>query len=199
MKLFAQFVSFLFHPALLVALVPFLAVYQQTTSRFTALKWGMFTSLFILFGLIVFLAGRFFGIFSDFDLTKKEERGKFYLIAELLGSTYLAIALVFRGLFFHLTIGALGIILGTFLFMLVNKRLKASIHVAIISAFVSTISLLFGKQVFFATFWIVPLIAWARLRLERHSTSEVIAGGVLGIVITFLTFLLGKFIYTHPV
>ena len=196
MKLFAQFVSFLFHPILFLLLTPFLAVYKHTYSGIAALKWEVFTALFIFFGIIAFVIGRWFGIFSDFDLSKREERGKFYGISGLIGATYLAIALSFKGLVFPLSIVALGILLGIVVLIIANRFVKASIHVALASAFVIGVSYSLNAITLLSVAWIVPLVAWARVYLGRHTIQEVISGGILGTAITAFTLLLGRHLLT---
>lgn len=196
MKLFAQFISFLFHPVLFLLLVPFLAIYKETHSGVYALKWEVFTALFIFFGLIAFLLGHWFGIFSDFDLTKREERGKFYGIAGVLGATYLAVALSFKGIVFPLSIVALGILIGITVLILANRFVKVSIHVALASAFVIGVSFSLTTITLASIMWIVPIIAWSRIYLKRHTIREVIIGGFLGTAITALTLLFGKYLLT---
>lgn len=193
----ARFVSFVFHPANFFFIMPFLVVYKQTASGFVALKWEIFSSAFIFLGLVIILGGRWKGIFSDHDLSKKEERAKFYGFLWPLAFSYLTVALILRGLFFSLSIVAFGIVLGMFIFHIINRYIKASIHIAISCGFVLTLGLFYGGTGFLATVWIPPLLAWSRLKLTRHTKQEVVVGGLLGIVITLLTFLIGKYMLLY--
>lgn len=193
-RLLAQFISFLFHPILFLLLIPFLAEYKHTYSGIAALKWEVFTALFIFFGLIAFLLGRWHGIFSDFDLSKREERGKFYGLAGLLAATYLAVSLSFKGLVFPLSIVAVGILIGIVVFVAVNRIIKASIHVAIASAFVIGVSYSLNAISLLSVLWIVPAVAWSRLYLKKHTIREVVIGGFLGTAITAFTLLFGRYI-----
>ena len=91
---FAKAVSIIFHPAILILFLPFLVVYRQTESSFYALKWQIFSALFVfLAGLLVFL-GEAAGVFSDSDLTKRNERNKFYTMVIILLALYI-VAVVF--------------------------------------------------------------------------------------------------------
>lgn len=191
-KLFAEYVSFFFHPVLFALLMPFLITYRITGSGFYALKWAIFSSFFIFVGIILIFLERIRGIFSDFDITKKEERFEFFLLLLILAFFYLLAAIFFKGLLFPLSIVSLGILLGIVIFVIVNSFLKASIHVATACAFVISIAILYGDRAFWLSFWVVPLIVWARLILKRHTLSEAVIGGFLGILITLITVFLGK-------
>ena len=195
MKLFAQFVSFLFHPLSLMFMLPYFVVFRQTANIFSALKWQLFTSAFIIAAVILFFIGKRQGIFSDYDISKREERPKFYFIVMALAVAYLLSALFFKGILFPLSIIAFGICAALIAFAIVSYRLKASGHVAVACAFVLTMGSMYGQSMFMALVWIIPLVAWSRFYLKRHTVHEIIAGGVLVTIITSLTFLVGKYLY----
>ncbi len=193
----AQLLSFLFNPAMFFFLMPYFIVYRETASTISAIKWEVFSFTFLFVGAMLLLLGRWKKIFSDFDLSKREERAKFYLLLWFLAFSYLFGAVFFRGIFFDLSVISIGIIVGVILFTIINYYVKASIHVAVACAFVITVSVLYGNNGLIATIWIVPLISWARLVLKRHTVLEVTIGGLLGILITFLTFLIRRYIIIY--
>lgn len=196
MKRFAAFLSFLFNPVIFLLIMPYIFVYRQTENSLYAIKWGLFSSLFIIIGVFFIFLGKWRGMYSDFDLSQREEREKFYAIALLLSICYFGAALFFKGIVFPLSIVGLGIVLGVVAFSVVNLFVKASLHVGIACAFVITISILLkSSDVFIFSIWIIPLVIWARLVLKRHTLKEVVAGGFLGSIITLVTFFLGRFIY----
>ncbi len=194
-RLLARFLSYLFHPVLFFLVMPFFVVYKQTDSGLYAAKWMFFSSIFIFIGIMLILFEMLRGDFSDFDISKKEQRTKFFIILFFLGVIYLAIAMYFKGIFFPLSFISLGIAFGVVLFALVNRLIKASIHVAVSSGFVVSMYLLFGEEMFLLTLWIVPVVGWARVLLKRHSIGEVISGGLLGTAITMVTFIVGEYFY----
>lgn len=196
MIVFANFLSYLFHPVLLFMLVPFLVVYRQTGSILYGLKWEIFSSVFIFLGVILTLLAKHKGLFSDSDLSQKEERWKFYFMGLSLGILYFAASSFFKGILFPLTIITLGIIAGLLVFTLVNRYLKASMHVAVACAFIITLGLLYGIAPFLVTLGIIPLLSWSRITLKKHTLGEVITGGFLGGLITMATFLIGKYLYS---
>lgn len=199
MRNVALLVSFLCHPVLFLLLLPFLVVYRQTDSGMYALKWTIFSSMFVFFGPMVFVIGKWRHIFSDHDFTKRKEREQFYLICAVLTILYLSLAVAFKGILFPLSIIALGLVFSILIFMMVTLFIRASIHMASAMGFVLSIGLLFGQEIAFAAIWIPPLVAWARLILTKHTYLEIITGGILGLVITTLTFLVGRHIITTPV
>lgn len=191
----AKLGSFVFNPLVFLLLMPFLTVYKQTESQLSAAKWGIFSALFIGIAFLFLAFGRWKKMFSDFDLSKRGERQKFYYVLWLLAFSYLLIALFFKGVFFYLSIMAFGISFGIVLLTIINQYVKASIHVAVASAFVVTLHFFHSETPLSRTFWIVPLVAWTRFFLKRHTVYELLTGGVIGTTITLLTFLVGKFLY----
>lgn len=195
MNLFiAHLLSYLFNPLLFFLLMPYLVVLKQTNDTFVALKWTMFSALFVGAGLLIVLIGKIRGTFSDFDLSKRKERAKFYILLWPLLICYVIAAFLFRGMFFSLSIIAIGIVIGLVLFELVNRKIKASIHIGVAVAFAMAIGILFGWVYFGITILIVPLLAWARLILKRHTIEEVFTGAFLGTIITSVTVMLAKVI-----
>lgn len=196
MKIFAQFISFIFNPLAFMLLLPYFVVFRQTENTIYALKWQLFSSVFVFAAIILFFIGKWRGIFSDHDISKREERPKFYFIVLVLTLVYLGAAIFFKGIFSPLSIMAFGICVAVIALSIVNYRIKASGHVAVVCAFVITMGILYGQGAFMGTVWIIPLIAWSRLILKRHTIYEIVVGGVLGTGLTLLTLLLGKYMYS---
>jgi len=189
---FAKAVSIIFHPAILILLLPFLVVYRQTENSLYALKWQMFSALFVfLAGLLVFL-GEQLGVFSDSDLIKRSERTKFYTMVIILLVLYIVAVVFFKGIFSPLVIISFGTLFGVVLFTIVNHLFKISIHSGTVCAFVISLGILYGINIFFAVVWIAPLMIWARIMLKKHTIYEAISGGTLGGIITIVTYLIGK-------
>lgn len=197
MRLIAQFISILFNPLIFLFVIPYLVILKQTDDMMYALKWQLFTSVFIFSAVVFFFIGKWRGIFSDHDVSKREERPKFYLMILTVSTLYLTASLIFKGIFFSLSIAAFGICVAIVAFAIANYRIKASGHVAVASAFVVTMHILSKATPVWYTFWIVPLVAWARLTLKRHTVYEIVIGGVFGVAVTLGTFLIGKYLYTY--
>lgn len=193
-KLLAYIISYLFHPALFFLLMPFLLVYRQTGSILYALKWQIFSSAFIFLGVILIFMEIIRGDFSDFDITKKDERLRFYVLLLILGILYITSATYFKGVLFPLSIISIGLSVGVILFAILNRFIKSSVHFAVACAFIITNSILFGIKAFYLTVWIIPFVVWARIVLKKHTIFETLMGGFLGIIVTLGTFLLAKYL-----
>ena len=188
----ARLISFIFHPIVFALLIPFLFVYEKTTDLAYGLKWMIFSLFFLFITLLIFYLLRPKEFFSDFDISIKEQRHLFYSTALLTAVLYFIAALLFKGILFPLSIVALGIILGLVVFDISNYYIKVSIHMAVSTAYTVTIAMLFGLVPFFIFIWILPLMAWARLTLHKHTSKELLAGMLLGEVVTIATFLIGR-------
>ena len=195
MKKIAQLISFVFSPISFLFITPYVVVHSQISSRLYAIKWSLFSLLFIGTGVLFILVGRVFGVFSDFDISHREERIKIYIASWILVVLYWLCALFFKGIFFPISIIAFGLVIVIFFFTIVNRFVKASIHTGFACAFIITASILWGGNNFLKVIWILPLVIWSRLFLKKHSIKEVITGGLLGSALTFVTFLLTKFLY----
>lgn len=193
---FARLVSFAFHPVVFAILVPFLIVYKETASVLYGLKWAFISSFFL------FVAGGLFFILrpktvvndmdEDFDIAHKENRHMFYSIAALFAVLYLIVSLIFKGIFFPLSIVALGILLGIIFFDLLTYYIKASVHAAIVTAYSITFGMLYGFLPFLGVVWTLFLVIWSRLYLKKHTNTEILAGIIGGALITLATIFISR-------
>lgn len=172
--------------------MPFLIIYRETNNIFYALKWQIFTAAFIFLGVMIIFREIIKGDFSDFDITQKKERLRFYLIILILGILYLSAIAFLKGIFFSISIISLGLALGVVIFATANIFIKASIHSAVVVSFIITMSILYGLSTLLLTIWLFPLVLFARVYLKKHSLQEIFVGGMLGGVITLVTFFIGK-------
>lgn len=196
MTILAKLVSFLFHPVLFFLVMPFFVEYRLTDSKLYAFKWTIFSSIFIFLGIFLVFLGILKGIFSDFDVSKRQERYRFYGILLILALIYFFITIAFKGILFPLTVISFGIIVGVVVFDIVNHFTKASVHMAVASAFVLSMGILFSYKVLFILIWIIPVVAWARVKIKEHTLIEIIAGTFLGIGVTLFTVIIGKYLYS---
>lgn len=194
MKLIAEIVSLIFNPILFFIIMPFIVIYKKTGDSMYALKWEMFSFIFVIIFIAFFLWEKKNGSFSDFDITKRQERKKLYIFLLFLTCAYLVIPLFLKGIAFPMTIIAFGIVFGIAVFATANYFIKASVHMGIACAYVITISLFYGWIGFLFSFFIIPLIVWSRLVLKRHTKKEIIVGGILGTLVTLTTFLFANLV-----
>jgi hypothetical protein len=189
---FAEFFSSIFNPIVFIFLMPFLIVYRQTASIGYALKWQLFTSVFLTIAVTFLLFGLHKKIFSDIDLTKREERKEFYKMSIILSACYLISSILFKGPVFYISFAAGGIVIGAFILSIINNYTKASVHLAVATAFVATIGVLYGFNVFIFLFWIIPLTLWARHYLGKHTALQMVIGALVGLSVTISTLFIAR-------
>lgn len=195
MKPFAKAVSFIFSPIPFLLIIPYYLVYIHTGSSSDAAMWGFFSAFFVVIGIALIVLGRYKKIYSDFDLSQQVERARFYRYLWYLSFSYLFVSLLLNRV---LAVLGFGIVLATIILTLVNRHSKASIHMAVAWGFFITIVLIEKSLIFLlAAIIIIPLVAWSRLYLKRHTMQEIILGSGIGIVVTLLTFILGKMFLYH--
>lgn len=183
MTLLARLISYIFNPVVLLFPAPFFLVYKTSQNSVYALEWTVFSWIFIFAVAAFVLYAVLRGIFTDFDVSKREQRPLLFLFTAIVAVLYMI------GLFFlHgpkiLYVAVLGILLGIFCISLINTRLKASIHLATISALITALSILYGGM-YLVLLILIPLIVWARVTVKRHTIEEALVGMLAGGLLTF--------------
>jgi hypothetical protein len=124
------------------------------------------------------------GEISDLDLFVREQRLKPYLIT--VASSVCALAVIYFGqaprLLFILA-AAIGLMI--LLLFVVTLWWKISIHCAAAALFVTLAVGLLGSSAVMIVLGL-PLVAWSRVRLHRHTTLQALLGSGLGVVISIV-------------
>jgi hypothetical protein len=120
------------------------------------------------------------GIYTNFDVSDRKQRKGFYPFAITL---FIVLLLVFWIFDFpgEVISKSLVFFAMVLLMALTNLRLKASMHAGI--AFyiaVSVFSVGLWPGIILLVF--AMLVAWSRLEMQRHSGTELIVGGIMGII-----------------
>ncbi len=184
MKTFAKLISYLFIPPLNLLLIFFylsFRVYEDITFRIiTVLVAAIFG--FIL-PLSVFFYLRAKGKIVDNDASVSSERTLPYTIGiglSILGAMF---AMVFES---HPFVVALwfSYVLTSIVLVLINKRWKISAHAIGIAIPFAVLVFMLGNSALY--FVVIPLLVlWARVYLKLHDIYQVVAGFLLGYIITF--------------
>jgi len=179
---FAQVISFLFNPVLLLVFVPLLLVYKTTNNVVLALAWTGYTMIFLLAMTFFIIYGVHKKIFTDMDVSKRTQRPLLFIVGFVIGLIYL------WGLFFLngpkiLMAIIIGLIVSIILLSLINTRLKVSIHVATVSALIFSLAVTY-QGFYYLTLLLIPTVAWARLKIKRHTLPETIVGACFGILLS---------------
>ncbi|HMO56611.1 MAG TPA: phosphatase PAP2 family protein [Roseiflexaceae bacterium] len=126
------------------------------------------------------------GIYSDADVSVREERNEIYVVGSI--SVLIAIAvLIAAGApapYLAMTIGifGLGIICG-----IINLIWKISMHSSAIAS-LATVALIYSA-ILGIVFWICALaVGWARIRTRNHTPLQVLGGLTVAAVVMTISF-----------
>ncbi len=153
------------------------------------LAWGFVGSFFAAVLPILYVGWlRQHGRVSHFHIPVRSERNAPYLLSlVLLIFTYFFLwMLKAPSLLLAATLASIG---NTFFIFIVNIFWKISAHMMGAAAPLVTFSFAFGK-------WVLPfylflvLIGWSRVRLKAHTVAQVVAGGLAGLLLTYVQLVL---------
>lgn len=174
----AKIISFIFHPMVALTLTPFLLIYKITHDLDMATYWTGYTLVFILLFISIIVIATKKRVFTDLDVSKREQRPLLNLIGGFVLISYV-ISLYLLKAPFILYLASLGVAIGVIIFTLVNRRIKASFHVGAVSALILPVAVSYGHY-YLLLLLLIPLLVWARLKTKRHTVKEIIAGGSVG-------------------
>lgn len=195
MNLLARIISTLSNPIFLSLPIPYYLVFRATNNSLYAIKWTIYSALFVLIvgGFVLYNVRR--GKFSDFDVSKREQRPLLFFACTILCLWYIVGLLFLRGPLVLLLL-VTSIIFSIVVISFINTRIKASIHLATISAILTAISLISGRVNVFILL-LIPLIAWARVTVRRHTVSETIVGALTGSLLTLAVYAIIKYLFHY--
>jgi len=179
MKKFAWIISRVFDPAVEIPVVLAAAAYY-------ALMNGLrFRFLIFLILVDAFLPAMYmvWGIktrrISDWDMTKREQRGELYFLTVFLHLFGVVLAfflgkIVMAKILFVLWSLAL-------IFALITMVWKISVHAGVNGAMLSFFCHLYGWQNYWWLVIILVLVLWSRVEIKKHSILQVSLGSILAI------------------
>lgn len=187
---FAKAISLFLHPVFTLFPMPFILVVRSSQDYSYALKWTIFSYVFILAVVLFVIAGVMLGVFSNFDISKREQRPLLFSFSAFVIFCYLLSLLILHGPKI-LFLAVFAIIFGLITFVIINKWTKASIHVATATAVFLLVGIVY-RGYFFLLLILIPLLAWSRVKTKEHSLMETVIGSILGIVITLIIYQISK-------
>lgn len=192
LKIFAQIISTILNPIILLAPAPYFLVLRSTNNYELSFFWEVVSLIFILVFSIFILIGVEKKMFSDLDISKRKQRPLLFTFAIGLSAIY-TVFLYFLSAPKILFIAIFTLILGLVIFELVNRTTKASLHVGTVSAFATSLFIVYDG-IFALAFLIIPLVAWARIASRNHTKQQTVIGSTLGILITLVSYVIFKYI-----
>jgi hypothetical protein len=187
---FARIISFFLGPVFTLFPILFILVAKFSQDYSHALKWTMLSYIFILTIVLFIISGVLLGFFTNFDVSKREQRPLLFLVTGFMSFCYLLFLIVFNGPRI-LFVGFFAVLLGLMSIIIVNKWIKASIHLATATAAFLLIGITY-KGYYFLFLLLIPLLAWARIKTREHLPVETVVGSLLGIVVTLIVYLVTK-------
>jgi PAP2 superfamily. len=203
MKLFANIVSILFNPLLMITysvilmlMFTYLAIYPFKIKMF--LVGGSLLSTAIIPGLFVVLMKNN-GSVSDYELTDRRERVVPYLIfmTSILGFLFLLHRMQLPVWFMSILFGSIVALICAFI---INFYWKISAHGIGIGGLIGSVMGIASLhnvniyQLFIFLIIVAGFVATSRMILEKHTPMQTYAGICLGFICTFVSALL-SYIY----
>lgn len=190
MVFFAKIISFFLGPLFILLPVPYILVEKVSQNYIYVLKWTVFSYAFILAVALFVIIGVLLGIFSNLDVSKREQRPLLFSFSAFAIFCYLLSLIILDGpkiLFLAL----LATILGLIILVIINRWIKASIHVATATSVILLIVIVYRGYSFFLLSLIPPL-AWSRVKMKKHTPMETVIGSILGAVITLIVYAISR-------
>jgi hypothetical protein len=191
-KKIAEIISYALNPLIILIPVPFFLVLEKTDNLMLAFQWAGASAFFIFVFFLLILLGIKLGVFSDLDISKREQRPVLFFTAMALAVSYLIFLFIFHAPAV-LFIGVVATVLGIIVLGIVNVFTKASGHLAVFSAFLTFLVLAEGWK-FLLLFFFLPVLAWARIKTKNHTLLQTILGTMVGVLTTLLIYVIVKYI-----
>jgi membrane-associated phospholipid phosphatase len=174
-------------PVLTVAAMLLCAYAADTSSAWAWASLSMALAVLLPALYVLWLVRR--GRVSDFDLYHRRQRlGPFVVTIISTGATWFLLQWSLAPLPLRVLTGA-GCVQAALL-LAITLRWKISVHSAAAAGLVMIAWLLFATAALpFAL--LLPLVAWSRLRLGRHTLPQTLAGTALGSVVFGVAWLIG--------
>jgi len=187
MNKFAKVISYV-SDGTFISIPIFLIVCLTTVdNKIEAINWAF---LCLLFGIIVPYLYVWFLYkkkkISDVHIFERENRLKPMVVACISYIILFIILRVLKGPLFLKSIFAV-IIVSTIILTIITYFWKICLHASGMTLMVITFNVLFGRWMLFMI-PLILLIGWARIRIKKHTVSQVISGAGVTAVIAILIY-----------
>jgi membrane-associated phospholipid phosphatase len=172
-----------------VATVAILLLVSSRVGAVQAWRWAALCSAIGILppvAYVAWLTRR--GLVTDMHLPLREERTRPFVAALLSSAAALVVTNVLGAPALVVVSAATAWLLTTVMF-LITLRWKISTHCAAAAALAAMAIGLRGVPAL-PVVAVVPVVAWSRLRLHRHDRGQVLAGAVVGAVVTTAAWML---------
>ena len=184
MKKIANFVSVIGNPLYTIPLFVLIVMFgKEDFSKAVLISFLIVGCIFIPLILWMYIKSKN-GSYSNFDVADKHERKSLFWFAFPFISVITVLMFVTNQPR-NISVSMLFALILVVLSQVTNFFIKSSLHVSLnifLSALIFTVKYKIGIAVLFFT----GILIWSRLKLERHTVKEVIAGFVIGLTISLI-------------
>lgn len=187
MKKFAKIISVLFEPFTVSFVALFLIVSSLNISFEEKIFWFLLAVL--LGGLppaVVLIYEKRSGKIRDWFMTNRLERRDVQL-AWFFGSLLFLIAANFLDAPRLLVALSVTMLILSLLITLATLFWKVSVHMVGVSLFVLLLLLVYSASFLWVAV-LIPLVAWARVKISAHTLTQVTIGSIITIIVTYISF-----------
>jgi membrane-associated phospholipid phosphatase len=180
----AVMLTHVLNPTYLLLPILLLVTFAATGSWLEAAKWAGLAASIVVLPLLALIHRRVrVGVYSDSQVSVREQRHILYIVGALCTTLYsVAVFTLDAPLALKATLMAL--FTAGLVAMAINYFLsKVSIHTGGLAGLAMVLIILFGRSALPAML-LVPLVAWSRVALGRHTIRQVIAGALTAITVT---------------
>ena len=182
---FARWTSILLHPFAVFAALALIAAWRMDPASLPRTAIGMAVAVAIVWAFV--LQRRKSGRWGTVDASDRRERPVLYALALAVSLGYW---LWLGGRHSATSNGVLGSVAMLCVAGIANRWIKLSLHMASL-AFAGVLLLALWMPAGIVALGLMPLRAWARLRMARHTLPEVIGGTALGLSVGIVLRLIG--------
>ena len=172
----ARALSIVLHPFVVFAILALVAAWRLDPGSMLRTAVGIAIAIAIVWMFV--LQRRRAGHWQTVDASRPQERPLLYLLALLVAGTYWW---WMGGRASATSTGILAAVVMLCIAGLANRWIKLSLHMASL-AFAGCVLLQIAPLSGIVMLALLPLLAWARLRMARHNWPEVGGGALLGVL-----------------
>jgi len=181
-KKLARLISDVLNPFVVGAVVITLLAFEDTSGVEEAVSWILIAVVISIVPVLVAVVCLVrFKKLDSFFTNSRQQRYIVYIVASALG----VIDCVFfwcigapRLLAVTFTAGLIAVVV----FMVINYYWKISLHTAFVAGAASALIIVYGAFMAW-TLVLIPVMGWARIVMQQHSLGQVVAGGMLSVVV----------------
>ncbi|MCA0456738.1 MAG: hypothetical protein LCI00_22385 [Chloroflexi bacterium] len=182
----ARVISNLLSPPMVWATLVFFIAFHFAENRLQGLMWALTYGILVCLMPILYIAWRVRrGKISDIHMKERQER--IIPFAVSIGCAILAwVVLRMMNAPSILPLIAAITLVELAVMLLITFAWQISMHAMSISVAVVATGIVFGAAPALAVSPLLPIVGAARLRLERHTLAQVIAGAIVGAIIPLI-------------